>query len=552
MRGVFAKKNLKFFLPAVILAFVASFMLFIYEPIVMYSGNITDFWFDLPLLMQLTLILAITTFVILAFIFFVIWLICITTKKTDYYNRFLIIAFVVFFFFYIHGNFLAGFLPILDGEPIDWGGFIIPNILSVVLFIISIVSIIIILTKKKESNFVKYFSYVTAAIFVLLGVSVLSAIFTTNGILDKKDVVAYPTNKNLTTLSTEKNFLILTLDATDSTTFSNILKNNPKYKNMLKDFTYFPDTLSSYPYSMEEIPMILTGEKYGPTGGDFQKFSTNALNNSKLFNKLKINEYDINLYLWNSDLIWHDRQALEISNLSIGNKTNKTVFLKQELKYILFKYLPFQLKKYSKIESFDFNLAQIPDSEYGIFNCENKAVYDYLSNNAAVLMDKNYFQYMHIHGSHPPFDSDENFNEIFDGTYEQKMLSALKVAELYIQRLKDNNLYNNSTIILMADHGYKDNAAPGRQNPILYIKGMGDTHDETQVSDTAVSHEDLVTAFIDLIDQKPVSELFKGTANKKRLHIMYDFYERTGVEYELTGKAWDANSLIPTGNQYEM
>ena len=41
------KNNIKNLSIAYVLAFAVSFMLFIYEPILMYTNNINDFWFDL-------------------------------------------------------------------------------------------------------------------------------------------------------------------------------------------------------------------------------------------------------------------------------------------------------------------------------------------------------------------------------------------------------------------------------------------------------------------------------------------------------------------------
>ena len=35
----------------VLLTLVTLFMLFIYEPIIMYAGNIDDFWFDLYMIL---------------------------------------------------------------------------------------------------------------------------------------------------------------------------------------------------------------------------------------------------------------------------------------------------------------------------------------------------------------------------------------------------------------------------------------------------------------------------------------------------------------------
>ena len=42
-----SEKNLKLsdFIPAIILAFVVSFMLYIFEPIVTYSSSFNDYWF---------------------------------------------------------------------------------------------------------------------------------------------------------------------------------------------------------------------------------------------------------------------------------------------------------------------------------------------------------------------------------------------------------------------------------------------------------------------------------------------------------------------------
>ena len=50
------KDNIKRLVPAYILAFAVSFMIYIYEPILTYSTNINDFWFDLKTMMGNVLI----------------------------------------------------------------------------------------------------------------------------------------------------------------------------------------------------------------------------------------------------------------------------------------------------------------------------------------------------------------------------------------------------------------------------------------------------------------------------------------------------------------
>ena len=57
------------------------------------------------------------------------------------------------------------------------------------------------------------------------------------------------------------NFLILLVDMEDSKTFDKVLRENKK-EALFKDFTYFPDTLSAYPFTRESIPYIFSGNWY--------------------------------------------------------------------------------------------------------------------------------------------------------------------------------------------------------------------------------------------------------------------------------------------------
>ena len=63
---------------------------------------------------------------------------------------------------------------------------------------------------------------------------------------------------------------------------------------------------------------------------------------------------------------------------------------------------------------------------------------------------------MHLEGAHVPFDIDENFNPVYDGTYEQKILATIKLIEAFINRLKENDVYDNSVIVILAPVSIKD------------------------------------------------------------------------------------------------
>ena len=59
------KKTFKDLVPAILIALVASFMLYIYEPIITYSANINDFWFDFNLMLPNILLYFIVLFFVI-------------------------------------------------------------------------------------------------------------------------------------------------------------------------------------------------------------------------------------------------------------------------------------------------------------------------------------------------------------------------------------------------------------------------------------------------------------------------------------------------------
>ena len=75
------KKMLKDLIPAIIVALVASFMLYIYEPIITYSANINDFWFDFNLMLPNIMLYFIGLFFMFLVIFAIIYYISLKLKK---------------------------------------------------------------------------------------------------------------------------------------------------------------------------------------------------------------------------------------------------------------------------------------------------------------------------------------------------------------------------------------------------------------------------------------------------------------------------------------
>lgn len=542
------KNGIKFknFFDAVILSFVLSFMLFVYEPIVTYSASFNDYWFTFKTLLTNNLVFFLILFTILSGVSLIIWFISYKSKKRLIWYIYLIAFFVGFVATYIHGNYLAGALPTLDGAPIDWSLYTKMSVISIMVFVVLIV-VNIILYKKFNNIYSNIVKYTTLAIFAMLSVSLVSILCTEKEMYAEKGTFT-ATNENINNLSTNKNFLILLTDCVDSTDFGNLIKSK-NYENIFKDFTYYPDTLATYGFTRDSVPYIFSGIWYEAKTSYAQHY-TYAFENSKLFNMLKNNNYDINMYddefgIFNNDT-WDLKNVKQISSNVIFDR-----FLIEQSKYILFKYLPYPLKSFSKIETLDYSRCKEnlnKDDQNEIFTWLNLNNYDLLSD--IKLQDNNYFQFVHIEGGHMPFNLNKNMESIENGTYEDKLESTITIIEKYLNRIKDSGQYDNTAIIIMSDHGFDGYEHVGRQNPILFIKGMNEHHD-MNTSTTKVSYEDLVDIYSDLIDGKKTSQILTNIkSNRKRRYLYYEEYDKM-YEQTLIGHAWETEKLKNTGVKYE-
>lgn len=537
---------MKKLIPTYILTFVLSFMLFIYEPITMFATNINDFWFDMSLLLKSIFLIFIVSFVGISIFFTLLYFITNKFKKNKIYNIFVIIFLCVFLCLYIHGNFYAGKLPSLDGTKIVWGDYNTQNIISIIICLVVFVVTIILSKKFTLDKVINNSKYVVLTVFAMLSTSLLTTLLTTPNLWDSR-INAIATNKNINNISSDKNFFILLVDAVDSQTLKKELNNSQEYKNLFEDFTYFEDTLAGYPFTRDSIPFILSGN-WNKNEKDFYSYSTNAYNNSKLFKELEKKEYNLNLY--ENELIWNDKKVSKISNVKISSGIKLSQFLKQIIKYDLFKYAPYPLKKYSKIETMEFYSSK-NSSHNGIYEWYDVTNYQNMINNEFEIVDEKIFSFIHLEGAHVPLNLDKNLKHKENGTYEEKVQATMKIIKTYLDRIKESGKYDNSVIIVMADHGFNDSNVNGRQNPILFIKGINEKHD-MYTSDIPVSHEDLIDAYMDLLNNKKSDELFENIdSNRVRTYLWYEYTKEDNmIEYETKGKAWDTDSLYKTGKEY--
>lgn len=548
------KSALKDLLPAYIIAFVFCFMLFIFEPLVMYSTNQLDFWFDMALMIGP---------VLRGFLIFFVGSVLILTaayllnrafargKEPIVYQIITLVLFWAFFVTYLQGNMLAGGLPALDGSIINWDAFKANDIAIVIAGVLLIGVIVFLLVKVGAAKALKYVAGISVAVFAILFSTAVYELISWNAFARKDSIIA--TNNDFNSISSDKNFVVLLNDAVGSTEFNSVLEDNPEYKEVFEDFTYYPDTLGCFPCTRDTIPVVLGGA-LNKNEMKFEDFSSKSLNESPFFKELTEKGYDINLY--ESELVWYGSKKFDINN-STDYKNYRLpfkTFFHEEAKYIKYKYFPYYFKRYSDVESMDFN--GLVDK----YIWDDRTIYSTVTENPTLrTQNGKSFRFVHTEGAHIPFKYDKDLN-ILDGsgTYEQKIEATIKMLDAYIDRLKANGAYDNTVIIVMADHGNTNlNSADDmlvRANPMFMVKGIGEHHEFTK-SDKPLSYLDLMDIYSALLDDKSAEEATADIPdNRERTFMWYRNFrlEDHIEEYVVTDKAWEWTKFKKTGREYDL
>ena len=515
-----------------------SFMLMIYEPLNIFVSNRSDFEFDIYFFFPLLLVQAVVCFLILYLLFFIARLI-----NKNVYKIFTIILLILLIFSYIEGNYLAGSLPGIDGEKMILSNFTIERIISLVILITIVSTLIYVYKKYKFEMIDKVSKYSSLLIIAMLFVSMISFPFSKN--FFKKSVLYYSTNDYINEISSDKNFIIFLLDAVDSSKFNNELEKLGKKETLFEDFTYYPDTLGGYPFTRNSIPFIFSGEWF-ENKEDFSNYISRSFANSKILNKLENDGYLLNFY--EKDLNeYNGDNHKRLRNLKKMKSFDYKEVFEEEMKIVLYKYLPFQFKSLAHADTFDMDALRKSENK---FSNNDVVAYKRYKDEEFDIVNNKVFHYIHLEGAHNPQRYDINLNVVENGTHEGNMDACITIVETFLKKLKDNNLYDNSVVIIMSDHGYNQNGE-NRQNPILYIKGINERHNY-QVSDKKVSYLNLADAFIELEEDKKSNELFEGLDNSTRRYFFYRFTkENIMYEMEQTGNAWDNSTLKETGKVYK-
>lgn len=455
------KKNL--FMETIVSALFAVTVC-LFGPLEILMSQAIEFWFSVTDVLPIILLATLLVFALLMLILFIA---SIINEKAMRIVLSIIAALGLCA--YLQGNWTFVNYGNMDGTPIDWSNYTTWSIINTALWAVLTAAVVYIINFKKSlESICKYvFAGIIGIEIITLGTLVIGSAnkpVTTDFSLDGVDEFKLSANKS--------NVIVLVADGFDGTDFLPVLDAEPSLRESFDGFTFYSDTCGTSIWSEESIITLLTGNQF-EVGPSFAENVKTAYNNTDLYDVLESNNYDT--YLYCSEQVVSPDISDKIKNFNssrsdIGNVKEASGGI---YKMVAFRYMPHILKKYFWYSTMDFSTFKGGESRL-YFNYD---VYSYLEENGVQASETSngVYQFFWIQGPHEPVNTDRYCRKIdkiinmddenySSGQFEQS-IGVVRLFSKLIESLKSAGVYDNTTIIFTADHGWDI-----RPNPLLLIK----------------------------------------------------------------------------------
>lgn len=529
------------------LSAAVCFMLFLYAPLELLFTNQDEFWFDAYILTPLMLVVFGIGCLGAILLFFVL-----RKLHEKLYQLGLAAGFAGYIGLYVQGNLLTAGLPSLDGEPIDWSLYTGERVKSIAAWAAVVIVVTVLFCKLKREVFAKAVKAVSAGMTLMLVMTLLTLALTNQGFSKKPSMSV--TTENMFAMSRDANFVILLLDAVDAQVLKGMMDVEPAYQDIFADFTFYDNVVGAYPYTQHSIPYILSGKWYENETA-FKAYEREAYATSPFLEAMETAGYRMGFY--EADLLLDNGGMGRFENILPNDRGvgDKWAFVRWQLLMTGFKYAPYDLKRFSFVNPKAFSTLKITPEGKTLFTPSNTEFYDGILHEEIACTDQKCFRFIHVDGGHVPFIYNEKVEVIPEesGSYEDNIKACLTMTKAYLEKLREGGVYDNSVIIVMADHGYNGTDPHGRQNPAFFVKGINEAHDFA-VSDAPVSFEDLQEAYRRLLNGAAGGSVFdwKSGDQRERRFLFYEYLkEDYMVEYMHPGQADDTEAMYETGEIYD-
>lgn len=305
-------------------------------------------------------------------------------------------------------------------------------------------------------------------------------------------------------LASEENVIVLVIDSVGIDNIENMMEQYPEAAAIVKDFTYYDNVCSDYYCTYPSITHFLTGNEmdFSLNPEAWLRESWNSDRCKRFYEELKEEGYASRIYSFanGSNYIYGDIENLvgKFENIEeIQVQVNTSLLLEKLLSLSAFRYLPYVWKMPFEVLTSDFNDVAAP-IEIRTPSYENAEFYQCLTE-AGLSTDSNINKLFHVQylkGLHSPNQTSAGGTFVESASESETMRGIFTILQTYFDQMKVLEIYDNATIIVMADHCY---GYTGRQSCMFYLKRSGESHDATQINRAPVAYQDFQATILELI-----------------------------------------------------
>ena len=490
--------------------FCLTFLFF--GPLDMYIRNIRSLWFSL----ETVLITAVVSTLIVLLVF-TIALYLIPEKISKYLTA---IVFGIGVGALIQAYFLQINYGILDGTEVQWNDYIVYGVINSIVWIVCI-STPIVLVKIKPTitkTTIKFIAmFVIIAQVIMLVISLIA--------LPKQPIRPIITIKDMLSLSSSENVVVFMIDTFDAELMDELLDTYPEYTDIFVDFTYYRNTLAAYQFTKPSVPYFLSGIPY-LNHMPFDDYLNDVFSEAPLFDVLHDNNYSSGIYGFqyfaNESLLNNSTNTIN-QDYIVSSYPTFSMFLYQ---FTAIRYAPHVLKQYvwTYHDIFD-QLMTTPKGQYQPYIVDDITFYKKLKEEHIQINDgEKAFRFYHMYGSHQPFKYDESVTPLGTrdvGNITSQTRGTLEIIHEYINQLKENDIYDNTMIIITSDHGWFSI----RQNIPLIVKNW-DERKEFSISNAPIAFGDIIPTVCNAITgSKDFGQDFCDLDEEKNRNRVFYIYE---------------------------
>lgn len=537
---VLVQTQLKKFLFTEFIPLSFSLTLFIFIPLDIYLTNAEEIWFSTKDIFPYI--------VIGAFLCFIVILVVekFLSENARKYFQALIFGFTLGFF--LQSYLLNPNYRLVDLVQTNWENYATENLFD---FIIWAYLLLVLIYMLKKHSPEKILGAGKTLCLMLVVVQIFSLCYVeANKSSDKRDYNVL-TTAHLLDISAKENIIVLILDAFDERAFEEINQKEPELISQLEGFTFYPDAISIFHATDWSMPQMLTGKAWD-NSQPYSEYIQEAWDSSKRFyDILHEHNYDVSIYTGFHYIAKNapvDNLLNQEKSLSINRYT-----LIALAKLTLFRCLPNHLKQNFIINSAELWRQEKISGEIQPYSKDNYIFYSQLQKGLTLHDDKNSFRWYHINGAHFPFTMTRDIEQVPNGgktTRYEHSVGALKIALAYLQQMKELKIYDNATILILADHGDHEELSKDIKTfdkikplPLVLVKQPNE-HGALKISENPVSYSQLQAT---ILKRFPEGTEFrkdfsiKSTENRFFRLIPYT-PDRIMTEYIVAQQAWNNSS----------